>query len=459
MSEDLLNFFGEHREITSCSAPGRLDVMGGVADYSGSLLLQMPIRERTTVHLARRPDNQIRVRSLTALAANYPPEITILVDANWTNDLLDYNVFRKKFLSKAGGDWAIYVLGCFYLLAKEKSLTFSGADVLVQSDVPFGKGVSSSAAIEVATLMVISQAWKLKLGKLELPILAQRVENLIVGAPCGLMDQLSSFLGEEHKLLPIICQPVQVFPAISIPEQLYFLGLDSGVKHAVSGAAYTNVRVAAFMGYTIIATALGINQAQIAASRTTGNRENLPFSGYLANIAPEEYESEFATLLPATLTGQEFKDQFGTIIDPVTEIVADERYEVRACTAHPIYENYRVQAFKALMQELANVTIADKTGLLEKAGELMYASHQSYSACGLGNAHTDELVSMTQTAGPEAGVYGAKITGGGSGGTVCILAFGTKGLNTVQQIQNAYSQKYQQKIILFNGSSPGGFYS
>ena len=459
MSDDLLTFFGENRDIITCSAPGRLDVMGGVADYSGSLLLQMPIRERTTVHLARRNDNQLRVRSLTALAANYPPEITITIDTTWTNELPDYQAFREKILSKAGGDWAIYVLGCFYLLAKEKNFTFSGADILVQSEVPFGKGVSSSAAIEVATLMVIDQVWKLGLDKLELPILAQQVENLIVGAPCGLMDQLSSFLGEENKLLPIICQPVEVFSAIPIPDELYFLGLDSGVKHSVSGTAYTNVRVAAFMGYTIIATALGINQVQIATARTTGLWEDLPFGGYLANITPEEYESKFVTLLPATLTGKEFKDQFGTIIDPVTEIANDERYAIRACTAHPIYENYRVQAFKDVIQQLAGVNLVHKNSLLEKAGALMYASHQSYSACGLGNAHTDELVNMTRTAGTEAGLYGAKITGGGSGGTVCILALGAKGLDTVQQIRDAYSQKYQQPIVLFNGSSPGGFYS
>ena len=459
MSDELLTFFGEHQEITSCSAPGRLDVMGGIADYSGSLLLQKPIRERTTVYLARRPDNIIRVRSLTALAANYPPEITIEVDTTWANDLPDYQNFRDKILSQAAGDWAIYVLGCFYLLAKEKNVIFSGADVLVQSEVPFGKGVSSSAAIEVATLMVISQVWELKLTKLELPILAQRVENLLVGAPCGLMDQLSSYLGEENKLLPIICQPVQVFPAIPIPEEVYFLGLDSGVKHSVSGKAYTNVRVAAFMGYTIIAMALGINQVQITTARTTGNRDNLPFGGYLANITPAEYESKFAPILPNTLTGREFQAQYGAIIDPVTQVVADEKYAIRACTAHPIYENYRVEAFQGIMQQVANSALADKNNLLKNAGALMYASHQSYSACGLGNAHTDELVNMAQMAGPAAGVYGAKITGGGSGGTVCMLALGAQGLYTVEQIRDAYAQKYQQAIVLFNGSSPGGFYS
>jgi len=459
MSEDLKSFFGENQEVIYASAPGRLDVMGGIADYSGSLLLQMPIRQRTTVYLAHRSDNQLRVRSLTALAANYTPEVAISLDVVESDNLPDYGTFRQNILSLSGGDWAIYVLGCFYLLAKEKKICFSGADVLVQSEVPFGKGVSSSAAIEVATLMAINQAWKINLDKLELSILAQKVENLIVGAPCGLMDQLSSYLGEHDKLLPIICQPVAVFPAIPIPTEINFIGVDSGIKHAVSGTAYTKVRVAAFMGYTIIAAALGISPAQIAEARTTGRKENLPFGGYLANIPVGQFRNKFAALLPDSLKGKDFKAQYGTIIDPVTEISDDEIYAVLPCTAHPIYENERVNNFKNLLQNLANTTVNGDQDKLEEAGNLMYASHQSYTACGLGNAHTDELVQMVQAAGPKQGVFGAKITGGGSGGTVCILALGDLGIYTVQHIWESYAKKYQQEITLFKGSSPGGFYS
>ncbi|PIQ20907.1 MAG: GHMP kinase, partial [Cytophagales bacterium CG18_big_fil_WC_8_21_14_2_50_42_9] len=235
--------------------------------------------------------------------------------------------------------------------------------------------------------------------------------------------------------------------------------LDSGVKHAVSGSAYTRVRVAAFMGYTIIAATLGTSPEQIAAARRTGAKENLPFGGYLANISPSEFEEKFAAVLPNNISGKAFKAQFGFTIDPVTEIEDEEIYAVRSCTAHPIYENDRVKEFQSLLQSLTEAALAQTQALLQKAGALMYASHQSYSACGLGNEHTDELVEMVRSTGPEKGVFGAKITGGGSGGTVCILAFDTLGINTVQQIRERYAQKYQQGIVLFNGSSPGGFYS
>jgi len=98
------------------------------------------------------------------------------------------------------------------LIQKEKGIPFSGADILIHSSVPIGKGVSSSAALEVATLKALGKTFNISFANTELPMLAQRVENLIVGAPCGLMDQLTSYFGEPRKLLPIVCQPDQIKP-------------------------------------------------------------------------------------------------------------------------------------------------------------------------------------------------------------------------------------------------------
>ncbi|MGV3540577.1 MAG: galactokinase [Rufibacter sp.] len=452
------SFFKESSQIFQGSSPGRLDIMGGIADYSGSLLLQMPIQQRTIVTVACREDQMIQVKSTTAEAAGYPAEVSIPV-----SELLspaDFSGVRNRILQIAGGDWAIYVLGCFYLLAIEKQVALTGADVLVESAVPFGKGVSSSAAIEVATLMALEKAFEVELGKLELPLMAQRVENLLVGAPCGLMDQLSSYLGEENKLLPIVCQPVEVFPAIPIPGQVQFVGIDSGVKHAVSGNSYTNVRVAAFMGYSIIAQQIGVTAEQIANARALQNWADLPFGGYLANIPLAEFQEKFEHLLPEVISGKEFMHIYGTTIDAVTQVKPEEIYPIKACTAHPVLENARVRAFKECLEQLSKwQNDANIQPLLERAGALMYASHQSYSACGLGNDFTDELVKLVKAAGPEAGVYGAKITGGGSGGTVCVMAYGPQGLATAREIYLAYKSKLGHEIVFFEGSSAGGYYS
>src|SRR5678815_1616432 len=240
------DFFSTNDSIISATAPGRMDVMGGIADYSGSLLLQMPIKQTTTVNIQMRDDDVFNFR--TQIAKNKTEDFTIHISDVKERSLEEAGMIIR---SLKGGDWAVYVLGCFLVLQKEKSIALTGANVFIESKVPWGKGVSSSAALEVATMNALNHLYQLSLGKEELALLAQMAENLVAGAPCGLMDQLSSHLGQKNKLLPLICQPHLVDKAISIPRGINFSGIDSGVRHAVSGASYSDVRAAAFMSYSI----------------------------------------------------------------------------------------------------------------------------------------------------------------------------------------------------------------
>ena len=91
---------------------------------------------------------------------------------------------------------------------------------------------------------------------------------------------------------------------------------------------------------------------------------------------------------------------------------------------------------------------------LVELGQLMYASHASYSACGLGSEGTDLLVELVRQAGPKQGLYGAKITGGGSGGTVAILARRDAD-HAVQALAERYAQQTGRPKRVFAGSSPG----
>jgi len=119
---------------------------------------------------------------------------------------------------------------------------------------------------------------------------------------------------------------------------------------------------------------------------------------------------------------------------------------VRQPTAHPIYEHHRVQLFRELLvQRPVNA---------ELLGELMYQSHASYSACGLGSSGTDRLVELIRAAGPGAGLYGAKITGGGSGGTVAVLTQSGSG-ELIEQIADDYSHATGREVEILHGSSPG----
>jgi L-arabinokinase len=106
-----------------------------------------------------------------------------------------------------------------------------------------------------------------------------------------------------------------------------------------------------------------------------------------------------------------------------------------------------VQAF---VQLLENDAVASGPAL----GELMYQSHASYSACGLGSEGTDRLVELARGLGPARGIYGAKITGGGSGGTVAIL--GRRDADaSIRQIADQYARETGLSPCIFSGSSPG----
>lgn len=411
-------FFQNQTQIVSASSPGRLDVMGGIADYSGSLVLQMPISFQTSVSIAIRNDSNIRIYS-TDTAEIFEISIEIIQNTD------DYQELGKKIRLLPNGSWACYVLGCYAAVVFEKSVPLTGLDFYVQSDVPTGKGLSSSAALEVATLKALQKLFHIDFQGTELPTLAQKVENLVVGAPCGLMDQLASYFGKANCLLPIVCRPDAVKAPISIPQNIHFLAVDSGVRHAVSGASYGDVRTAAFMGKQIINT---IN----------------PAIQCLCDVSVEDFEQKFKNQLPDTILGQTFLEKYGEISDSLSVIDPQKSYFVQTCTKHPIYENARVKAFadmiSAMDELLLETNIAYREKQLSALGQLMYDSHQSYSDCGLGNAQTDIIVEATQKLGAKNGFFGAKITGGGSGGTVCILTYGQQNPNKIYKLEELVAQ-------------------
>ena len=444
------DLFSTEEKIISATAPGRMDVMGGIADYSGSLLLQMPIKQTTTVSVQRRNDGVFHFRTQTTKKKTN--DFIIHLSAIKDNSLIEAG---KVIKSVVGGDWAVYVLGCFLVLQKEKSIALTGANVFIESKVPWGKGVSSSAALEVATMNALNQFYDLSLGKEELAVLAQMAENLVAGAPCGLMDQLSSHLGQKNKLLPLICQPHQVDKPISIPRGINFSGIDSGIRHAVSGASYSDVRAAAFMSYSIIALSEGATAEDLDHARVSADWSRLPYKGFLANIPVPVFEEKYLSVLPEEIPGRDFLSRYKVSIDPVTTIDEQKIYKPLVCGSHPVYENARVNEFKTLLKSFKKQD--DKQGSLVRMGTLMMQSHESYSAVGLGNEYTDKILEMVRDAGTNNGVYGARVSGGGNGGTVCILSYGKEGKNSVKEIYARYKKELKRKLFLFSGSSHGAY--
>ena len=171
---------------------------------------------------------------------------------------LEYRAARDYFRRSPGQRWAAYIAGVLLVLMHECGERFSGLRILLDSHVPEGKGVSSSAAIEVATMQAVCAAFDIKLDPRSLALLSQKVENLVVGAPCGIMDQMTAACGEQGRLLKLLCQPADVQGTVAVTNEIAFWGIDSGVRHSISGSDYSSVRVGAFMGYRIIADLAGV---------------------------------------------------------------------------------------------------------------------------------------------------------------------------------------------------------
>ena len=499
-------------------APGRLDLMGGISDYSGSLVLQMPTREaclvavqRTAAPAGGAEAARLRIVSLNAELNDRGPVFQmpmagLLGEAGGGEGApLSYAAAHARFRADPSTSWAAYVAGCLLVLAREKGVRFGrgGLSVLVRSAVPEGKGVSSSASVEVATMMALTRCFAAEvsaalgeaarggaekgasIGGRELGLLAQMVENHVVGAPCGVMDQMAVLLGQQHKLLALLCQPAEVLAHVPIPSSLAVWGIDSGIRHAVSGADYGSVRVGAFMGFRLLErehrrTRQAARRAEaedeveeeeeaVAAGGGGGGGETETASeaegavgarggrrpiggGHLANISPSVLEGMGA--LPERMGGAEFLAAFPEGHgDEVTRVEPGASYAVRQPTRHPIYEHFRVKAFAEGLHG-APVATGPFGRQVEMLGELMYQSHASYSACGLGSEGTDRIVELVRRGGISSGLFGAKITGGGSGGTVAVLGHVGSG-DAIDEVAARYTREFGHRPYIFTGSSPG----
>ena len=437
------SWFEKGSPVHAARAPGRLDVMGGIADYSGSLVLQMPIAQAACCAAQYTDSGHFEAISIdveTGGARRFAAPIALLEHEPAS--------IAEQLAACDDGDWAAYLLGPVAMLVGHAGAALpAGLRVLLRSEVPVGKGVSSSAAIELATARAAAAALACRVEPYDLALLCQQAENHVAGAPCGVMDQLASMLGEADHLLALRCQPAQVLGLHRVPETWRFWGIDSGVRHAVSGADYGSVRAAAFMGYRYIADAAGLAATTVAPAQV---RIDDPYwHGYVANITPSEFETRFRNLVPERITGQAFLEQMHGATDRLVPIEPGTSYAPRQAVAHPIYEHHRVRLFAQLLSRTDEV---EEHGRL--LGELMYQSHASYSACGLGSEATDALVALVRQAGPEAGLYGARITGGGSGGTVAVLGR-AHAEKKVREIARDYQRLTSREARLFAGSSPG----
>ena len=437
--------FRADRPVYIARSPGRLDLMGGNDDYTGGMVFESTIREATWAAAQVRADSQIVL--INPQMAEQGWQSSVVFDlAQLTSD----EAVRALVQQDPGIRWTAYVLGVFHWLQRTyPDKVRAGMTLLLASEVPLNKGVSSSAAVEVASMKSAAQAYGLQLAGVELAEACQWVENVIAESACGIMDQIAVVLGDEGFVLPLVCQPCLPQPLVQLPAGLTCWGLDSGVRHQVSGIEYEAARAAAFMGYKLICDSQGVPVTFEAASKIPRYTDP-KYNGYLANLPPAEFRALEAQL-PETLSGTDYLAGEQTHVDPFTQARPEVTYRVRACTRYAVEENQRVRLFVELIRGM-DVEVREEPALL--LGELMHLSHQAYTETGLGCWQTDLLVRLAQEQGPKRGIYGAKITGGGGGGTVAVLGRSDCG-QALQAIVDQYRAQTGMEAYQFFGSSPG----
>ena len=146
-----------------------------------------------------------------------------------------------------------------------------------------------------------------------------------------------------------MCQPATVEGYVAIPEGVAFWGIDSGIRHAVSGSDYTSVRTGAFMGYRILADLAGLNAKPASDAPGVVVIDDPLWDGYLANVTPAEFRERFADAVPREMSGREFLARYGGTTDTVTRVDPARTYAVREPMFHPIGENARVRRFRELL--------------------------------------------------------------------------------------------------------------
>jgi galactokinase len=436
------DFFVPEKPIWVARAPGRLDVMGGNVDYTGGMVLQGLLREAVWVAVQPRADDLVRILNPGAAEFGWEPYLEQRID-----DLRDPEDLRLLCEQRQRSKWGSYVLGALcFLKSRYGCSDTGGADLFIASDLPPNKGVSSSAALEVATLKAASAASGVCLDDVALATAGQWVENVVAGAACGIMDQAAIVLGVEDHLLPILCQPCQPSPPVTLPAGLRLWGIDSMVSRSTTGIAYEIARAGAFIGYKLICQYEGIDVIPEEVSgipRWTDSR----WKGYLSNLAPSEFRSKYERWLPESLSGREFLERAGEHVDPFTKIDPTLEYPVRAAVRYATEENLRVQMIYRLL-EASRWSGSDSS--LRLIGEILCQSHAAYSECGLGSEACDEMVSRAL----KAGFPGAKMTGGGAGGVVAILGR-SEDRHAIHSVAQEYAAGRGAVPYIFEGSSDG----
>jgi galactokinase len=348
--------FGGEPELVA-SAPGRVNLIGEHTDYNDGFVLPAAINKRMYVAAAKREDQLISIH-----AADYDSTIHTSIEA---------------LNSREREHWANYPKGVLGILARAGHKV-GGLNLCLMGDVPQSAGLSSSAALEVATAFAVKELFDFKIDCLSIARYCQTAEHEFVGVKCGIMDQFVAVHGKKDHALILDCRSLEL-ELLEFPAGVSLVICDTGVKRELAGSEYNKRREECQVGVKELSLVLpGIRALRDVTLASLLEHENL--------------------------------------LDLTT----------RKRCRHVINENWRV------LEAAADLRRND----LSDFGKLMYQSHLS-----LKNNYEvscQELDSVVDIAASTEGVFGARMTGAGFGGSaVCLVA-----KESVEKLKSNLQERY-----------------
>jgi galactokinase len=317
-----------------------VNLIGDHTDYNGGFVMPVGVNRSAHVELALNTNREVQVWSAQFSGDQGP---------------LTYQLGQER----RRNDWADYVQGITYVL-RLQGVHVPGFSAWIDSSVPPGSGLSSSAALEMALLSALAPKLGISTDPATLALLGQRAENEFVGAPVGIMDQLAALLATPGAVLFIDTRDL-AWETIPLPSAVTLIVMDSGIRHRIAGGEFGHRRSECEQA----AALLGVGQLRDVS---------------LAEI-----------------------DRIDRLPEPL-----------RRRARHVITEDARVLAMRAALKQQD----------LSRCGELIRESHRSLSMDY--QVSLPEIDLMVHIAERHPGVLGARLTGGGFGGAVLVLALHTQ---------------------------------
>lgn len=359
------------------AAPGRVNIIGEHTDYAEGFVMPAAIDFNTVAAISPRADGRI-----VLYAHNYGEEAA-------------YDL--ASLPAKGRGHWSDYPLGVVAIL-KGEGFPLRGFSLTLAGDVPLGSGLSSSASVEVATMLAVLSLASHRYTPPQIARLCQRAENEFVGSMCGIMDQFIACCGAENHALLLDCRDLS-YRLAPIPENVSLVISNTMVKHSVADGEYGTRRAEVEEGAAIL----------------------------------RRHRPEIRVLRDATL---EDLERWGSEMRPNV---------LKRCR-HVISENLRAVAAAAALERRD----------LKELGRLMAEAHDSYSKDFEGSC--EEADRMVELANREPGLIGARLTGGGFGGCTVNLVESTHAAAFARNLRRSYQEAIglDPEIYLCHASAAAG---